>query len=82
MLDNIKMYLSYFSETLFFRVQLIRTLSDFGQTQLLRCRCERIESKSVLARVNITPYFIDGLQWKAWLIVTCGFRNRFTTVKD
>ncbi|CAG8576509.1 4632_t:CDS:2 [Paraglomus brasilianum] len=34
-------------------------------------RCGQVESKSVLARVNITPYFIDGLQWKVWLIATC-----------
>jgi len=40
MLDNIKMYLSYFSRKLFFRVQLIRTLSDFGQTRLFHCRCD------------------------------------------
>ena len=77
------MYLSYFSRNFFPSTVDTYTIRLWTNAIVpLPMRCGRVESKSVLARVNITPYFIDGLQWKVWLIATCGFRNRFTTVKD
>src|SRR6185437_6827577 len=69
MLDNIKMYLSHFSRNLFFRVQLIRTYTiRLWTNAIVPLPTSRIEVR--IGPRNITPYFIDGLQWKVWLMYT------------